>query len=244
MRAMILAAGLGTRLRPLTDTVPKPLLLVAGRPMIAYALELVAAAGIKEVVINLHHLGEQIRAALGNGENFGLRISYSIEPYLLDTGGGIANARPFLEGQQFVVVNADVYVEGDLRELIEFHEEKNALASLWVRPDPVASRQDNVRIDSNGRVHAILGYSPAPHLANSLPRYFYGSVMVFSPRIFEFLRAGVYSLTRDVLPRLLACGERVFALEHKGYWQVLDTHEEFHKGCREIAARRGVLPSS
>lgn len=244
MRAMILAAGLGTRLRPLTNEVPKPLLPVAGKPMIAYALELVANAGIREVVINLHYLGEQIRSALGTGEAFGVRIFYSVEPHLLDTGGGIAAARRFLGDSPFVVVNSDVYIEGDLRELISFHEEKEALASLWVRADPEGVRHDNVRVDSAGRVYGLLGHTASPDLANQLPRYFYASAMVCSPGIFEFLPPGIYSLTRDVLPRLVREGKPVFALEHTGYWRVLDTHEDYREGCREITARRGFGPRS
>ncbi len=244
MRAMILAAGLGTRLRPLTETTPKPLLPVAGRPLVAYALDLVARAGIREVVLNVHYLAEQIRAALGTGDAFGVKISYSVEQQLLDTGGGIAAARQFLEGDSFAVVNADVYIEGDLRELLSFHRKKGALMSLWVRPDPDAARKDDVRADSTGRVHAILGHTTAPLFANHLPRYFYASVMVCSPEIFEFLPLGVYSLTRDVLPRILAAGKPVFALEHKGYWRVLDTHEDFQAGCREIAVRRGLISPS
>ncbi|MCX8072506.1 MAG: NDP-sugar synthase [Candidatus Binatia bacterium] len=241
---MILAAGFGTRLRPLTEKVPKPLLEVAGRPMIAYALELVAGAGIHEVVINLHYLGDQIRALLGNGERYGVKIFYSVEPQLLDTGGGIAAAREYLCGQPFVVVNADVYLEGDLRSLIDFHHRSSALTTLWVRPDPTGRRKDDVRVDADGRVRGILGHTPAPDLARRCQRYFYASVMVCSPEIFEFLPSGIYSLTRDVLPHLLAENKPVFAKEHTGYWRVLDTHEDFEIGCREIAARRAGLPPS
>src|SRR5579862_3552021 len=107
MRGMILAAGKGTRLRPLTDSVPKPLIDVAGRPMIAYPLEVLRQAGIAEVVINLHHHGGQIRAALGNGRAYGVDIIYSEEDPILDTGGAIAAARTYLADDTFVVLNAD-----------------------------------------------------------------------------------------------------------------------------------------
>src|SRR5258706_2851077 len=95
MRAMILAAGKGTRLRPLTDSIPNPLIDVAGQPMIAFPLQLLRNAGIQDVVINLHHLGEQIRSALGDGSTYGVRIRYSEEDPILDSGGGIAAAREF-----------------------------------------------------------------------------------------------------------------------------------------------------
>src|SRR5262249_15603361 len=95
-KAMVLAAGLGTRLRPITDTIPKPLVEIDGRPMIEYPLRMLAAAGVREVVVNLHHLGDAIRAALGDGARYRVRIHYSPEDPILDTGGAIARARRLL----------------------------------------------------------------------------------------------------------------------------------------------------
>ena len=114
MRAMILAAGFGTRLRPLTNTIPKALLPIAGRPLIEYGLLFLKAHGIEEVVINLHHLGEKIRATLGDGSIYGLRISYSPEEPILESGGGIKNAQSFLDGEAFVVLNCDTIIDLDL----------------------------------------------------------------------------------------------------------------------------------
>jgi MurNAc alpha-1-phosphate uridylyltransferase len=116
MKAMILAAGRGERLRPLTDTTPKPLLQIAGKPLIAYHLEALARAGFSEVVINISWLGEQIRARLGDGAAFGLSIEYSEEPAALETAGGIVQALPLL-GERFVVVNADIFTDYDFSRL-------------------------------------------------------------------------------------------------------------------------------
>ena len=115
---MILAAGFGTRLRPLTEAVPKPLLRVAGRPIIEYPLLLLRAAGIRDVVINLHHLGDQIRKRLGDGSAYGLRIVYSTEEEILDTGGGIKKAEALLSDGSFVVINSDTIMDAPLEELI------------------------------------------------------------------------------------------------------------------------------
>ncbi len=114
MRAMILAAGFGTRLRPLTNTVPKALVPVAGRPLIEYGLFWLKAQGVEEVVINLHHLGDKIRDTLGDGRMYGLRIVYSPEEPILDTGGGIKKAQPWLDGETFLVLNCDTILDLDL----------------------------------------------------------------------------------------------------------------------------------
>lgn len=115
MRAMILAAGRGERMRPLTDSCPKPLLEVAGTPLIIYQLRRLAAAGYREVVINLAYRGEMIRSALGNGTDLGLRLFYSDEgDHALETGGGIHHALPLLGGAPFLVVNADVWCDHSL----------------------------------------------------------------------------------------------------------------------------------
>jgi MurNAc alpha-1-phosphate uridylyltransferase len=116
MKAMILAAGRGKRLRPLTDTTPKPLLEVACKPLIVYHLEALARAGFTEIVINLNWLGEQIRERFGDGAGYGLAIEYSEEPEALETAGGIVQALPLL-GERFVVVNADVFTDYDFARL-------------------------------------------------------------------------------------------------------------------------------
>ncbi|HEY6598064.1 MAG TPA: sugar phosphate nucleotidyltransferase, partial [Pseudomonadales bacterium] len=111
MRGMILAAGRGERLRPLTDHTPKPLVAIAGTPLIVHQLRWLAAAGITDIVINLHHLGDAIAAALGDGAQFGVRIHYSRETTLLETGGGIVRALPSLGAGPFVILNGDVWTD-------------------------------------------------------------------------------------------------------------------------------------
>jgi UTP-glucose-1-phosphate uridylyltransferase len=112
---MVLAAGLGTRLAPITHTTPKPLVPVAGRPLLEHLLEFLRAGGIEEVVINLHHLGAKIQAHVGDGARFGLHVVYSAEDPILDTGGGIKKAEPLLAGEPFVVANGDSLLEVRLR---------------------------------------------------------------------------------------------------------------------------------
>ena len=117
MKAMILAAGRGERLKPLTDTTPKPLLPVRGRPLLIHQLEWLKAAGITDIVINLHHLGEQIVARIGDGSAFGVRIRYSRETELLETGGGVVKALPLLGSEPFLLLNGDIFTDFPLSEL-------------------------------------------------------------------------------------------------------------------------------
>lgn len=131
MKAMILAAGRGERMRPLSDRAPKPLLEVDGKPLIVYHLEALAGAGFGEVVINLSWLGEQIRQRLGSGGDFGLSIEYSEEPEALETAGGIVQALPLL-GESFIVINADIFTDYDYARL----RECNSLAHLVLVPNP------------------------------------------------------------------------------------------------------------
>ncbi len=246
MRAMILAAGRGTRLRPLTDAVPKPLLEVAGRPMIAFPLQLLRAAGIQEVVINLHHLGEQIRHCLGAGGAYGLRITYSEENPILDTGGAIAAAKLFLCGDTFVVLNADTVIDLRLRDVVDFHRRHRATATMVVRPDPDAARHDAISLDATSRLRSILGHRDRSAAVEEPTgnRLMYAGIMVLEPRVFDYMGPGVFSITRDTYPRLLSAGEPLYGFVHNGYWRVLDTPQDLAAGRRELAARRAAANAS
>src|SRR3989475_6130544 len=140
MKAMILAAGLGTRLRPLSNSVPKPLLPVAGRPLIVWNLLLLRRYGITEVIINLHHLGDLIEKELGDGSRFGMRLAYSRESVILGTGGGIKQAGGFFGRAPFMVLDGGTLLELDLREVGGVHTKRGAPATLVVPADPEGER--------------------------------------------------------------------------------------------------------
>ena len=135
MKAMLLAAGRGERLRPLTDRVPKALVPVGGKPLIGWHLERLAAAGCREAVVNVSHLADQITDYAGDGGRFGLRITYSREAAPLETAGGIAQALPLLGGETFLLVNADIYCEIDFRAFLAGRLGA-ALAHLVLVPNP------------------------------------------------------------------------------------------------------------
>lgn len=237
MRGMILAAGLGTRLRPLTDRTPKPLIPVGGVPMIAYPLALLRAAGIREVVINLHHLGGQIREALGDGSACGMSIVYSEEDPILDTGGGIKNVEPFLRDGTFVVLNADSVMDLCLTDVIGWHRRRGALATMVLRPDPEQERYGVIEIDGAQRIRRFLG---RPEVAESLTPFMFAGVHVFEPGIFAYMEEGCFSITRRTYPAVLAAGCPVYGYVFRGYWRVVDTHDGLAAGERELA-RPGTI---
>lgn len=232
MRAMVLAAGFGTRLRPLTDQTPKPLIHVAGCPMIAYPLALLRAAGITEVIINLHHLGGQIRQALGDGSALGLSISYSEEDPILDTGGGIKKAEPFLRGDTFIVLNADSIMDLCLTQVIDWHRRQGACATMVLRPDPEQDRYGLIEIDAAHRIRRFLGQ---PAVTEPLTPFMFAGVHVFEPDIFAYMESGCFSITKRTYPAMLAAGCPLFGYEFRGYWRVVDTHEGLAQGRRDLA---------
>lgn len=161
MRAMILAAGRGTRLQPYTDTTPKPMLNVAGRPLIEHQLEWLKAAGVAEVIINLHHLGEQIEAHVGDGRRFGMAVRYSVEDELLETGGGIVKALPLLGTEPFWILNGDIFTD---YALANFRRDlpDGSLAHLLLTPTPdFRAAGDfewvNGRVTSRGTTYVYCG---------------------------------------------------------------------------------------
>jgi NDP-sugar pyrophosphorylase family protein len=234
-KAMVLAAGLGTRLAPLTDSVPKALLEIGGRPMIEYPLRMLAAAGVEEAIVNLHHLGECIRAALGDGARYGLRIHYSPEDPILDTGGAIARARPLLGDEPFAIANCDALLDPDLEALWRLHEVRGALATLVVRADPHAERYGALDLDSTGLVRRLLG---KPESVDApLERRMFCGVHVLSPEVFAHLPAvRVFSITRDLYAPLVICGAPLYGFDYRGYWRDLGTPDSLSAVRSDFAA--------
>ncbi len=222
MKAMVLAAGKGERLRPLTDRLPKPMVPVAGKPLISYTLEYLKNCGVEDIVINLHHLGDEIQTYLGNGSSWGLRIHYSLEPTLLGTGGGINKAAPYLVHDTFVVMNADILLELDLREVIQFHQENSAMATMVLRKDPDVEQFGAIEVDVHGRIRQFLGKLAVP---NGLRRrLMFTGVHIFEPAVFSYMPShkSFFSIV-DAYLAMIQAGERVMGYEMKGFWTDLGT---------------------
>lgn len=231
---MILAAGLGTRLRPLTNTIPKPLLPVGGTPLIIWNLLLLKRHGFQDVVINLHHLGPMIEQALGDGSKFGIRIIYSNEPVILGTGGGIKQAEPHFSGEPVVVLNADTLVEVDLEALRDFHRTRGAAATLLLREDTDAVRWGLVEVGENHRILRITGRGRMGPPA-SVQRMFAG-VHIFHPRLLQRVQQGVASSIIDPYVAAIERGDTILGYDHHGYWSDIGTVERYAQAEKDACA--------
>ncbi len=234
---MILAAGYGARLWPLTADRTKPALPVLGKPLVGYVAEYLARHSIIDVAINLHHRADSVRAALGDGSRFGVHLHYVEEPQILGTSGALDNARKFLEDDTFVVVNGKIITDIDLTEALKTHRQGRALATLVLRRNVPRERFSVVEI-RNGLVTEF-GGMPSPAEAQELaddklkfiehptPLMFTG-IQIVEPRIFDYVPRGVFShSTTDVYPQAIAKGERIAAHVAAGMWYELSTIERY-----------------
>lgn len=231
MKAMILAAGVGSRLRPLTDEVPKALVEVGGMPMLEAVARRLQAAKVTELIVNVHHHAEKVvRFCEPLSKRLRLPIAVSREDdLLLDTGGGIKNAEWFFDpGQSFLVHNADVLSDVDLRALWTAHAKSGALATLAVMERP--SKR-------------LLAFSPDGRLlgraAEGQPGLAFCGIYALSSRLFPLMtETGVFAIT-DALVRLAAAGEKILAFRHGGYWADIGDARKL-EAARERARREGL----
>lgn len=235
---MVLCAGLGTRLRPLTDELPKPLVPIAGVPLVIRTLQQLRAAGVQRVVVNLHHLGARIQEALGGGERLGLAVEYRVEePEILGTGGGVRNALAFFGDEPFLLVNGDVVIDADFAALFAAHVGSGAAATILVREVPDATRWGAIEVDEGGWVRRML--SEGPEQAGLRATMFTGVHVIDPVRVGPLLpREGciVRSAYRALVPR----GE-VHAVLHDGRFFDVGTPGRYLDANLAIAGARAVV---
>lgn len=235
MKAMILAAGRGERMRPLTDTTPKPLLKIAGKSLIEYHIEALVKAGITELVINHAWLGEKIEAQLGDGSRYGANIQYSREQQALETAGGIKNALDFFDDKPFIVVNADVFCDYPFAQLITSSER-------------LLTSHDNA--DNNIMAHLVLVNNPAHHLegdfycidqlvydqltASAVQRYTFSGIACYHPQFFSSVTAAKQALAPML--RTAMAAQQVSGEIYQGKWCDIGTPErleELNHSCKK-----------
>ena len=240
---MILAAGLGTRLRPLTDTIPKPLIPIGGVPLLERVARRLIAAGADRLIINTHPHAEQIQAFVAERDGFGVDVRFSAEPEApLDTGGGLWHAREHFRGDApFFVHNGDILTDAPLTEMYEAHaQDSAALATLAVRP-PQPERY--LIFDEVG----LLGFSPRGGGMDRTVRpargptehWDFAGVHVMEPRVFELIEErGIFSII-DTYLRLSRAGERIAAFPFDGIWIDIGTHERLEEANRAALGMDG-----
>jgi NDP-sugar pyrophosphorylase family protein len=245
---MVLAAGRGERMRPLTLVRAKPALPVLNRPLLHWTLERIARAGIRDVVLNLHHLPSTIRGVVGDGSAFGLRVRYSREKEILGTGGGPRHARRLLGDGPVLIVNGDVLFDFDLRALLRAHRESGAAATLALRPNPDTARYTAVRMSRGW----VMSFGGRPHDAPGRAWLFTG-VHVIDPAILARLAPGPSSSVADLYVPILAEGGRLRGLAVTGVWYDFGSPELYLRSHLSLLAsglgtarpaRRRIDPSA
>jgi mannose-1-phosphate guanylyltransferase len=233
MRAMVLCAGLGTRLRPLTEHWPKPALPLLGRPLVEYTFALLRGAGVREVGINTHHLPETMAQVAGEScARLGLSLTVANEPVIQGTGGGIRGLRAFLSGGTSVVFNGDVLFALDLPRVLEAHRASGALASMVLLPMPANETYAAVELNAAGDVRRIAGRGPG---ASRLTPWHFTGVHILEPGLFDFMKEeGPEDINREVYLRALEAGQRVHGIVVEGYWSDLGTPSRYLATVRDL----------
>ena len=263
MKALILAAGMGERLRPLTDVTPKPMLEIGGRPLIHYPLAMLRRGGVTEVAINVHHLASAVRRGLGDGSERGLRITYAPEPVLLGTGGPLNGLREFLGGIEnentFAIVNSDTILDLDLRAMLAFHRERAALATIALFRPANLDYYSRLEIDAGQKLRRMrllarrdpLQYDDYPpalddNVAGSLSPFMYCGVIVADQTVFDLMpTAPPWSIMAGLFAPMVARGLPVFGYVHRGYFRTIDDLKTYNALKAEFASSPppGILTS-
>jgi NDP-sugar pyrophosphorylase family protein len=242
MKAMILAAGFGTRLWPLTIGRTKPAIPFLNRPLIGFTIDYLRRYGFEDIIINLHHEPDSVRQQIGDGSRFGVRIHYSVEaPEILGTSGALDNVRDQLDKETFIVVNGKIITDIDLAKALETHRQKQALATLVLKPNARRERFSEVLITPDGHIEKVGGF-PTPDSRLPTPPLMFTGIHLMQPEIFDYIPRGVCSdSVRDVYPAAMADGKVIAAhvASEESSWFELSTLQRYLEISLEFLAREG-----
>jgi mannose-1-phosphate guanylyltransferase len=243
---MILCAGLGTRLRPLTEAVPKPAVPVCGVPLVRWNLSLLARAGVRRAVVNTHHLADRMaEAARDAAREAGLSLAVSHERVIAGTGGALRQARPHLEGADAIVlVNGDVLFDVDLGEALRVHRWAGGRATMVLAPMPPGARYAAVEVSAAGWVRRIAGkFGPGPDPGEELRPFHFTGVHVLSPSLLDDVPSVPFEcdINRQVYPRAMEQPGGVRAFLQGGYWNDLGTPERYLEAILDVLDGRVPL---
>jgi mannose-1-phosphate guanylyltransferase len=241
MKAMLLAAGEGVRLRPLSLQRAKPAIRFLERPLLCRTLRQLAAAGVEEAVVNLHHLPETVRRAV-QSDRPPLRVVFTEEPEILGTGGGLRNAAGrFLGEDAFLLVNGDCVYDVEIEAAVAFHRGHGGAATMVLMENPDPTAFSAVEVDGEGCVRRIAGLPEGEAPEGTRPLHFLG-IHVLGPAALDAIPPGVSDINRDVYPPLIEAGVPVRAFETSGFWHDLGTPARYLAACRAELERRGGGP--
>ncbi len=235
MKAVILAGGEGTRLRPLTLATPKPVVPIADRPLLQHQLDLLATAGVTEIVFSVAYKPERVQRVFGDGSGVGCRIRYAVEDTPLGTGGAVRNALAHLDDVT-VVFNGDILTDVDLPAVVEMHRRSKASATLVLTPVPNPAAFGLVETEPDGRVRRFVEKPDPSQITTDTIN---AGIYVLDTRTLELIPEAVnHSIERGFFPTLIGRGDRVMAHVHRGYWIDIGTPEKYLQVHRDILARR------
>ncbi len=228
-KAMVLAAGLGTRLRPLTDLISKPMAPIANRPVMEHIIKLLAKHGFRDIVCNLHYFPDEIKNHFGDGSKWGVNIVYSFEEKLLGTAGGVRKVEDFFQGQAFLVISGDALTDIDLSNAYDFHKEKKGIATLVLTEVEDTTQFGVVILDENKR---IKGFQEKPLSGEARSNLANSGIYFFEPDIFKYMppKGQFYDFGKNLFPDLLEKDIPYYGYKHNRYWNDVGSLDEYQQG--------------
>jgi|LakMenEpi03Aug12_release.lakeMendotaPanAssembly.Ray.scaffolds.fasta_scaffold228166_2 mannose-1-phosphate guanylyltransferase len=227
MKAMVLAAGVGSRLEPLTTQVPKPIVPVANTPVMEHLLKLLAKHGFTEICANLHYMPEKLTEYFGDGSKFGVNLKFRVEEKLSGDAGGVRACREFLQDDTFIVIMGDLITDTDLSKIIAEHKSKKALASIAIKEMEDVTRFGVVVTDEND---FITGFQEKPSNEEALSKFISTGIYVLEPEIFDHIPStGEYGFGRQLFPTLVSKKLPVLGVKIEGYWSDVGCVEQLRE---------------
>ena len=240
MQAIIIAGGLGTRLKPVTDYCPKPALPIMGKPFLDYQLELLKRIGVKRVVFSLMYLADKIMKIFGDGSQYGMEFHYAVEESPLGTGGGIKNCEKYLLDEPTVIFNGDVLTDIDLNQVIDFHINQNAKITIVMTPVDDPTMYGVIFTERDGR---ILRFLEKPKREEATQNTINAGIYIYERDVFEHIPPGQnYSVERQLYPDMLDEGYRLSGYKSSDYWLDIGTPEKYMKAHWDLMDGRINLP--
>jgi len=227
-KAMVMAAGLGTRLRPLTDLISKPMAPIVNKPVMEHIINLLKNHGYSDIVCNLHYYPDAIKSHFGDGQKWGINIIYSFEEFLMGTAGGVKNVEGFFDGETFLVISGDALTDVDLSQTLDFHKEKGGIATLILTEVEDPSQYGVVLVDRDLK---ITGFQEKPLPGEEKSNLANSGIYVFEPDIFKYIpEKSFYDFGKNVFPDLLEKEIPYFGFTHSQYWNDVGSFEEYQRG--------------